>query len=156
MALPAGNIRRGVEAVIAGSRLLGMLPARLVPLVPMITGGVTMIAGYAVLAAAQTTATVLLASALLGLTFSLFHSAFQTWATQLLPTARGTVTSLFVSCVFVGAAASSAWAGRLASRHAFSQLFAAASVLAGVVAATGIATRLRSRSPESKARRPAR
>lgn len=61
-----------------------------------------------------------------------------TWATQLLPAARGVVTSLFASSVFTGAAAG------LESHHAFGTLFTIAAVLAGVVAVAGTAARLRS------------
>jgi predicted MFS family arabinose efflux permease len=132
-------------ATAAGSWLIGRLPARLVPRLPLIAGGAAMVAGYLVAATAQTAVTILAASVLLGLAFSLFHSAFQTWATQLVPPARGLVTSVFASCVFTGAAAGSAWAGGLAARHAFGTLFATAAILAAAVSVVGIIARLRYR-----------
>jgi predicted MFS family arabinose efflux permease len=135
-------------ATAAGSWLLGRLPQRLIPRLPLIVGGAAMVAGYLTAAMAQTTWTVLAASALLGVSFALFHSTFQTWATQLLPAARGVVTSLFASSVFTGAAVGSAWAGGLESRHAFGTLFAIAAALAGVVTVAGTVARLRSRPRE--------
>jgi predicted MFS family arabinose efflux permease len=131
-------------AAIAGSVLLGRLPSHLIPAVPLVTGGAAMVAGYGLVAIAQNPATVLAASAMLGLTFALFHSTFQTWATQIVPLARGMVTALFVSCVFLGAAAGSAWASGLQARHAFSTLYSIAAALAAVVSTAGIAARLRS------------
>jgi predicted MFS family arabinose efflux permease len=132
-------------ATAAGSWLLGRLPARLVPQAPLITGGAAMVAGYLTVAVAQTTWTVLAASALLGISFSMFHSTFQTWATQLVPAARGAVTALFASSVFTGAAAASALASGLAAAHSFGTLFAVAAALAGTVGVTGTIARLRSR-----------
>jgi predicted MFS family arabinose efflux permease len=134
-------------ATAGGSWLLGRLHPRLIPRLPLITGGAAMVAGYLTAAIAQTTWTVLAASALLGVSFALFHSTFQTWATQLLPAARGVVTSLFVSAVFTGAAAGTAWASGLESRHAFAALFTVAAALAGVVAVTGTVVRLHSHPP---------
>ena len=55
----------------------------------------------------------LAASALLGASFALFQSTFQTWATPLGPAARGLATSLFVSAVFTGAAAAVAITGTI-------------------------------------------
>jgi hypothetical protein len=55
----------------------------------------------------------------------------------------GLAFSLFVSCVFTGAAVGTAWAGGLAARHAFGAIFVAAAVLAAAVSATGIIARLR-------------
>jgi predicted MFS family arabinose efflux permease len=132
-------------ATAAGSWLIGWLPARLVPRLPLIAGGAAMVAGYLMAATAQTAVTILAASVLLGLAFSLFHSAFQTWATQLVPPARGLVTSVFAACVFTGAAAGSARAGGLAARHAFATLFATAAILAAAVSVAGIIARLRYR-----------
>lgn len=140
----AGAVMGGYGvATAAGSWLLGRFPDRLVPRLPLIAGGTAMVAGYLIAAVSQATATILAASVLLGLAFSLFHSAFQAWVTELVPAARGLVTSLFVSCVFTGAAVGTAWAGGLAARHAFGAIFAAAAVLAAAVSATGIIARLR-------------
>ena len=130
-------------ATTAGSWLIGRFPDRLVPRLPLIAGATAMVAGYLAAAVSQATVTILAASVLLGLAFALFHSAFQTWVTQLVPQARGLVTSLFVSCVFTGAAVGSAWAGGLAARHAFGTIFLAAAVLAAAVGVTGSIARLR-------------
>lgn len=112
--------------------------------VSTITGGAAMVAAYLVVAVTVATWTVLVAGALLGISFALFHSTFQTWATQLVPAARGAVTSLFVSAVFTGAAVASAWASGLETRHAFGTLFAVAAALAGAVGVAGTIARLRS------------
>ncbi|MFD1662077.1 MFS transporter [Streptomyces caeni] len=130
-------------ATVAGSRLLGTMPARLAPRLPLIAGGLAMVVGYLIISLSQGIAPVLATAALLGFSFSLFHSTFQTWATQLLPNARGVVTSLFVSAVFTGAALASLWGGGLESRHAYHELFAIATALAGAVGIIGTIARLR-------------
>lgn len=92
----AGAVMGGYGvATAAGSWLLGRFPDRLVPRLPLIAGGTAMVAGYLIAVVSQATATILAAS-VLGLAFSLFHSAFQAWVTELVPAARGVVTSLFV------------------------------------------------------------
>lgn len=140
----AGAVMGGYGvATAAGSWLLGRLPDRLVPRLPMIAGGTAMVAGYLIAAICQATVTILAASVLLGLAFSLFHSAFQAWVTQLVPAARGLVTSLFVSCVFSGAAIGTAWGSGLAARNDFGAIFLATAALAAAVSVTGIFARLR-------------
>jgi hypothetical protein len=68
------------------------------------------------------------------------HSSLQTWATQVLPSARATVVSLFAGSLFAGSAVSSVLlAGPAGSGHfgiAFAAL-ACACVPLGVLATTG-------------------
>lgn len=129
-------------ATLAGAQLLRRLPTALVPRVPLVAGGAAMIAGYAAVATTTSPASVLTASALLGLSFTLFHSTFQTWATELLPAARGVVTSLFAGSVFTGAAATTVAAAPLAAEDAFPTLFTTAAALSTAVAVLGTAARL--------------
>jgi predicted MFS family arabinose efflux permease len=131
-------------ATVAGSWLVARLPGRLVPLVPLTAGGTALVSGYLTAAITQSGPAMLVASALLGLAFALFHSTFQTWATQLHSAVRGTVTALFVSCVFTGAAVVSVLAGGLAARHAYTSLFGIAAGLSAIVVVAGSAARLRS------------
>lgn len=131
-------------ATVAGSWLTGRLPGALVPVVPLTAGGAALVSGYLTAAISQSGPAILVASALLGLAFALFHSTFQTWATQLHPAARGTVTALFVSCVFTGAALVPVLADGLAIRHAYGSLFGIAAGLSAIVVVIGSAARLRS------------
>jgi predicted MFS family arabinose efflux permease len=137
-------------AALGGARLLARLPQKLVPQVPLGAGGGALVAGYALVAANQSVPAVLTASLLMGASFSLFHSTFQTWATQLRSEARGLVTSLFVSCVFTGAGLGTLLASPFVARHAYGLVFSAAAVLAATVSTVGAAARLRYKDNRSQ------
>ncbi len=83
---------------------------------------------------------VLVASLLIGLAFAFLHSTLQTWATEVVPEARATATTLFVTCVFTGAALGTAAVSRLASAERYGALFlvaAAVTLPVAVVASLG-------------------
>jgi predicted MFS family arabinose efflux permease len=67
------------------------------------------------------------------------HSTLQTWATEVLPTARATVVSFFAGSLFVGSSLGAVIASGLADAGRYGVLFAACAVLAlplGIAAAT--------------------
>jgi MFS transporter, YNFM family, putative membrane transport protein len=67
-----------------------------------IAGGVTIAAGYVVLAAAPAWWLAPVATVLIGLGFYMLHNTLQTNATQMTPQARGTAVAVFSSAIFIG------------------------------------------------------
>lgn len=134
-------------AVFAFARLVGRL-SRSWPVWRLIALGATAAtAGCALAAFSQRAAVAAVVAVLTGLGWAAMHSSLQTWATQVLPSARATVVSLFAGSLFAGSAVSSALlAGPVGSGQfgiAFAVL-ACACVPLGVVA--GVA-RARWREP---------
>lgn len=122
----------------------------------ILTGGTQMGAGYAILAVEANVVTVALTALLLGGGWSFMHSSLQTWATSVVPQARGTTVAFFASCLFMGSAVSSWAAGPLAGSGSYTLLFglaAAVTVPLTAVAALG-RRRYGSRAPEEGERRP--
>jgi MFS family permease len=87
--------------------------------------------------------TVLAAALLLGAGWAFFHSTMQSWATDVVPTARATAVSLFVAALFVGGAFGTALAAPLADRHTFPVIFLIAMLLAVPLGAAAVAARSR-------------
>jgi MFS family permease len=100
-------------------------------------GAAASTAGCALAAFSQRPAVAAAVAVLTGLGWAAMHSSLQTWATQVLPSARATVVSLFAGSLFAGSAVSSALlAGPAGSGHfgtAFAVL-ACACVPLGVLA----------------------
>jgi MFS family permease len=74
-------------------------------------------------------ATVPAAALLLGLTWAFLHSSPQTWATSVLPHARGTVVSLFATLLLAGSSFAASAAAPLADHGRWSLLFALTSTV---------------------------
>ena len=77
---------------------------------------------------------------LIGLAWATMHSSLQTWATQVLPSARATVVSLFAGCLFAGSALASALIAGPADSGRFGPAFGglALAALPLAVAATSV------------------
>lgn len=89
-------------SVVASTMVVKVLTRR-VPMVRlMVIGGGAIVLGYAVLAVRVSVTGVVVSAALLGVSWAFLHSSLQTWATVVLPRARGTVVSLFAAALFVG------------------------------------------------------
>ena len=71
------------------------------------------------------------------------QSTFQTWATDIVPEARGTATSLFATAIFAGAALATAGAAGLASANRYSSLFVIAAIVTLPVLIAGSLARWR-------------
>jgi predicted MFS family arabinose efflux permease len=112
-------------AVLVFARLVGWMSRRW-PMWRLIAVGATAATAACALAAISQQAAVAAAVAvLIGLGWAAMHSSLQTWATQVLPSARATVVSLFAGSLFAGSAVSSALlAGPAGSGH-FGTAFAA-------------------------------
>lgn len=124
------------------SRLLKRVATR-PPWTLLAAGGVMMVAGTLVASLSLTMAGIGAASVLLGGSWSFFHSSLQTWATTLVPAARGTAVALFVSALFIGSSIGAGLGGPLTEHGHFRELFALAAVIA--VPLTVLAAWLRTR-----------
>jgi predicted MFS family arabinose efflux permease len=77
---------------------------------------------------------------LIGLAWAAMHSSLQTWATEVLPSARATVVSGFAGCLFAGSALSAALIAGPAEAGRYGIAFAALAVTAvplGIAATVG-------------------
>jgi predicted MFS family arabinose efflux permease len=137
---------RGVDASSAGLAIAAygvsvLLATRVVKVVsrrlPMATlmgvGGTAAVLAYTTLALHITIATVLTAALLLGVTWAFLHSSLQTWATSVLPQARGTVVALFAAFLFAGSSLAASAAAPLGDHGQWSLLFALSSAVALVL-----------------------
>ena len=104
--------------------------ARRTPAALILAGGAGMLLiGYLVAAAAQSVPAILLASVLAGGAYAFMQSTFQTWATDVVPEARATATSLFATAIFGGAALATSGVAGLAGAHQYSSLFTIAAIV---------------------------
>jgi predicted MFS family arabinose efflux permease len=120
-------------AALAGTRSIrwaaGRRDARL-----MLVGGSVLAAGYGVCALSPGLAGILIGCTLVGFGYSRLHSAMQMWASEVMPDARATVTALFATALFIGAAIPPAVAAPLADDGGFRLVFASAAVVAASIA----------------------
>ena len=140
-------------AVLAFARVTGRLSQRW-PMWRLIgLGGVAAVAACLLAAFSRQAAIAAGVAVLFGLAWATMHSSLQTWATQVLPSARATVVSLFAGCLFAGSALASALIAGPADRGRFDLAFAglALAALPLTVAATTVRA-LTDRSPSSPER----
>lgn len=110
----------------------------------ILAGGAGMLlAGYLTAAAAQTVPAILAASVLAGGAYAFMQSTFQTWATDVVPEARGTATALFATAIFTGAALATSAVAGLASANRYSTLFVIGALLTLPVLIVGSLARWR-------------
>ena len=127
----------GVSVLLA-TRVVKILSRRLPMAALMGVGGTAVVLAYATLALHISIATVLAAACLLGVTWAFLHSSLQTWATSVLPHARGTVVSLFAACLFAGSSFAASAAAPLADHGRWSLLFALTSAIAIVLTVAAV------------------
>ncbi|MCF2586130.1 MFS transporter [Brevibacterium sp. UCMA 11752] len=116
--------------VILTSRMVKVLSRRLSMPRLMVIGGAATVIGFAVLTVHLSTLTVIIAALLLGATWSFQHSSLQTWATAVLPRARGTVVALFAGGLFAGSALGTSVGGTLGDNDQWTLLFAMTGLVA--------------------------
>lgn len=134
---------RGVEAGAAGlatatygvgvwvfARLVRRLSGHWPTWRLMAVGGAAMAVGYALVAAWVSVPTVIATAVLLGVGWAFLHSSLQTWATGVVPSARGTVVAFFAAALFVGSSLSTSTAGPFADRGQWGIVFGVASAAA--------------------------
>jgi MFS family permease len=95
-------------AVLVFARLTGMLSRRWPVWRLIAVGAFAALAGCLLAAFDQRAAAAAGVAVLTGLGWAAMHSSLQTWATEVLPSARATVVSGFAGCLFAGSAVSSA------------------------------------------------
>lgn len=130
-------------AVLAGTRAVRRASPRLDGGSGIAVGGAFLVGCFLVAGWFQTTPGVLVASVLAGLAYAALQSTFQTWATEVVPDARGTATALSAGAVFMGAALSTAALSGLAEAELYRPLFWLSALLATPV--VGVSALLRRR-----------
>jgi predicted MFS family arabinose efflux permease len=130
-------------ATVVSTGALKRIGSRLQP-PPLIAIGAALIAGgYLVATAAGEITGIVVASALIGSGFAFLHSTLLTWATDIVPEARGTTVALFTTGVFGGSAIATASAATLVAGHSFGLIFTLAAVVAVPLGVLGTLSRLR-------------
>jgi predicted MFS family arabinose efflux permease len=130
-------------SVLIYTRLFGYVARRL-PAALILAGGAAMlIIGYLIAGATQSVAAILAASILAGGAYAFMQSTFQTWATDVVPEARGTATALFATAIFTGAALATSGVAGLASANRYSTLFVIAALVTLPVLIVGSLARWR-------------
>jgi predicted MFS family arabinose efflux permease len=137
-ALEAGGQSPAIAGVVVASYGLSVLiatrafrfVARRTPVALILAGGAAMLLiGYLVAAGSQTVPAILVASVLAGGAYAFMQSTFQTWATDVVPEARGTAAALFATAIFGGAALATTAVAGLASNHRYGNLFLIAAAI---------------------------
>ena len=127
-------------AVFAAAALVGRLARVLHPSWLIGMGAGAALAGCALLAYSRSPGVALGVTLLLGLAWTSMHSSLQTWATEVLPSARATVVSLFAGSLFIGSALAAVAVADLADAGRYRLIFALAGAVAvplGLAAAWG-------------------
>jgi predicted MFS family arabinose efflux permease len=151
-ALEANGQSPAIAGVVVASYGLSVLfctrvfayVARRLPAALILAGGAAMLMiGYLIAGATQSVAAILAASVLAGGAYAFMQSTFQTWATDVVPEARGTATSLFATAIFAGAALATSGVAGLASANRYSSLFVVAALVTLPVLIVGSLARWR-------------
>jgi predicted MFS family arabinose efflux permease len=111
-------------AVLAFSRVVRPLSARVSTPTLLLIGGACGGLGFTVLAVRQGVAAGVVACVLIGAAWAFMHSTLQTWATSVAPLARAQVVPLFAACLFLGGSTGAALGGLLAGHALYGTLFA--------------------------------
>ncbi|SDK49719.1 Predicted arabinose efflux permease, MFS family [Nonomuraea maritima] len=127
----------------AFSRLVKRVSVRWPAPVLMLVGGTQLCAGFALVSLHVSVPAVAVTALLLGGGWSFLHSSLQTWATSILPQARGTTIAFFAGALFVGSAVASWAAGPLAEHGRYGLLFGIAAAAAVPLTAVAAVTRRR-------------
>ena len=151
--LPAAVEAAGASAALAGAvtaiygvavflfaSVVGRLSRTLHPARLIALGAVAALAACAVLALSRTAVVAVGVTLLLGLAWAAMHSSLQTWATEVLPSARAAVVSLFAGCLFCGSALAAVLVAGLADDGRYRTIFllaAAAAAPLGLLAVWG-------------------
>jgi len=123
------------------SRFVGPLTRRVSAPRVLALGGLFLVLGLGVVAIYLSVATVVIAAILLGGAWAFMHTGLQSWATQVVPEARGMTVAFFAGALFAGSAISSALAGPLAEAGQWTVIFgtgAATGVVLTIVAVLGL------------------
>jgi MFS family permease len=141
--LPAAIESTGVSSTVAGAvtavyglavlvfaRVTGGLSRRWPVWRLILIGAVAAVAGCGLAAYSQAAAMGAVVAVLIGLAWAAMHSSLQTWATEVLPSARATVVSGFAGSLFAGSAAAAALLAGPADDGRYGPAFAGLAVAA--------------------------
>jgi predicted MFS family arabinose efflux permease len=117
-------------SVYASARLVGNLSQRLHPSKLIALGAASALAACLILSLSRSPVVAVVVAILLGLAWAAMHSSLQTWATEVMPTARATVVSLFAGSLFVGSAVAAVAVAGLAEAERYDLIFVLAAVTA--------------------------
>ena len=117
-------------SVFLGSQLVGRLSARWHPSWLIGFGGALAVIGCSLLAVSQEPAMAVVVAVAFGLAWTSMHSSLQTWATEVLPSARATIVSLFAGSLFVGSALAAVVVSGPAGDGRYSLIYAGCAALA--------------------------
>jgi predicted MFS family arabinose efflux permease len=139
-------------AVYGSARLVGLLSRGHHPALLIGAGGAAALAACGLMAASQQPPAAAGAAILLGLAWAGMHSSLQTWATEVLPSARAAVVSMFAGSLFAGSAVGAQAFAGLAGAGRYDDIFLIAAVV--VVPLSVVATWGRAvwRGPEEELR----
>jgi MFS family permease len=137
-------------AVLAFARLVRAVAHRTRAPVLIALGAASAATGCALAAVSRSPAVGLASASCLGLAWASMHSSLQTWATEVLPSARATVVSAFAGALFLGSAVAAQLAGGLVQDHRYAQIFGGATALAIVLGLFATLGRTRWIGPEGE------
>jgi predicted MFS family arabinose efflux permease len=127
-------------SVLVSARLVGRLSHNIRPATLVAVGASAAVAACLIAALSTVVLAGVAVAALVGVAWAAMHSTFQTWATEVLPSARATAVSLFAASLFVGSALGALLTGGLAQDGRYREIFlvaAAAAVPLGFAGALG-------------------
>jgi len=131
-------------AVLIFARLTGALSRRWPSWRLIGVGAIAAVAALTLAAISQVPWVAVVVATLIGLAWAAMHSSLQTWATEVLPSARATTVAGFAGCLFAGSAVAAALAAGAVDAGRYGVVFAG---LAAVAVPLGIlATVARARS----------
>ncbi|MBC7279448.1 MFS transporter [Nocardioides sp.] len=125
-------------AVLLSSQILKALTRRIPRWALMAIGGLALTAGYAVAAMSVSVPTIIGVVVMLGITWAFLHTSLQTWATSIVPEARGTVVACFAASLFIGSSIAAVIAGPAADHDQWQTLFTACAVTAAVLTVAAV------------------
>ena len=130
-------------AVLLGTRIVKQIALQVPAAILVAIGGTMLVAGFAAAAIDPGIPGVAAASVMAGGAYAFMHSTLQSWATDVAPSARGTMAALFVTGYQLGAAAGVAAVAGLAGGRQYSAIFWIATVVAIPVLVAGTIGRAR-------------
>jgi predicted MFS family arabinose efflux permease len=130
-------------AVLVGTRIVKQIALRVPAALLVAIGGTMLVAGFVAAAINPDIPGVAAASVMAGGAYAFMHSTLQSWATDVVPNARGTLAALFVTAYQLGAAAGVAAVAGLVGSRQYSTIFWIAAAVAAPVLIAGTFGRAR-------------
>ena len=130
----------GVGLLLA-SRVVKRLAGRTPPVVFLAAGATGLVVAYTAVAVRQEPEVVGPAALLVGAAWAAMHSTMQAWATEVVPSARAVMVSLFAAMLFVGSGAATAALAPWAGQFRWTPLYASGVVLAALFGVAAVVSR---------------